>query len=237
MYTLLYPLLHLTNAYDSEWSRAALAGDKYQHERQEETATTADTNEDGCCLSSPPPPFPSTKSCDLDNRTAAAAAVVIVNKHEDEKKEEDEATNESEEWDPSPPPPLPLEMTEAITAKNKDENEGGKSRDVVQQGERPGAQNNDQHPSPHKITSATTMEAGQWSMHIDGASGRPYFVSHKTGESRWTRPMGPGGVPLPVETSSLGRQQHLFSRVCDKNQAHSESPSFSFAGGYGIPVF
>ncbi len=213
-----------------------VAGDKFRNERQEETATTADTNEDGCCLSSPPPPFPSTNSCDLDNRTAA---LVVVNIHDD-RKEKDKATNEGEQW-PPPPPPLPLEMEEVNTVKNKDKNEGGRSEDVVEQGERPGTQNNDQHPSPHQKTSAT-IEAGQWSMYIDGVSGRPYFVSDKTGESSWTRPMGPGGVPLPVETSSLGHQQHQFqmlhhSRVCDKNQAHSESPSFSSAGGYGTPVF
>ncbi len=226
----------MTNAYDLECGNVVVAGDKYQHERQKEAINAADTDEDGYCLSSPPPLFPSTNSCDLHNR---ATALGDNNKHNDERKEEDEATNEGEQW-PPPPPSLPLEIVDDNTANNKNENEGGRIEDVVEQDERSGAQNNDQHHSPHQKTNKT-IEAGQWSMYVDSVSRRPYFVSHKTGESRWTRPMGPGGIPLPVETSSLGQQMHQFemfhhSRMCEKNQAHSESPSFSSAGDCGTCI-
>ncbi len=212
-----------------------VAGGKYQYERQKEATNAADTDEDGYCLSSPPPLLPSANSCNLHNR---ATVLGDNNKHNDERKEEDEATNEGEQW---PPPSLPLEIVDDNTANNKNENEGGRSEDVVEQDERSNAQNYDQHPSPHQTTNEI-IEAGQWSMYIDSVSRRPYFVSHKTGESRWTRPMGPGGIPLPVETSSLGQQMHQFemfhhSHMCEKNQAHSESPSFSSAGDCGTYIF
>ncbi len=221
----------MTKAYDPECSTVVVVGDKYQHENQEEAVAAADTDKNGSCSSSPPPPpLPSTSSCDLDNRAAA-----VYDNKVNERQEEEKATNDDEQW-PPPPPSLPLEMVNDDRVNNKDKDEGGGSRDVEEQDERPSTQNDGQHPPPHETMSAPTIEASQWSMYIDSVSGRPYFVSHETGESMWTRPMGPGGVPLPVETSSLGQQYHQFqmfhhSRVCEKNQAHSKSSSFTSAAG------
>ncbi len=163
-------------------------------------------------------------------------------KHDDNERKEEAVTNEAEQ---SPPPSLSLERVDDNTANIKNENEESGSEGVVEHDEWSGTENYDQHPpSTHQAATNGTIEAGQWSMYIDSVSRRPYFVSHKTGESRWTRPMGPGGIPLPVETSSLGQQMHQFQMfnhhvtMCEKNQAqHSESPSFSSAGeDYGTCI-